>query len=102
MIAPCPICGGVTQSDGELGVWFVGCTDNSCALSGPIRSSEAEAIAAWNAVAEKVARHDRLVAALRELRKYVLSWTPNVLVTKSPLREHGLVRMADEALKGTE
>ena len=61
-IAPCPYpgCGNNTCSIVEVppNLWIM-C--DSCMAEGPSRPTEAEAIAAWNAVAEKVAWHDRLV-----------------------------------------
>lgn len=45
-LAPCPICNGeVDIHDYEDGYWRVICV---CTVHGPLRSTEAEAIAAWN------------------------------------------------------
>lgn len=61
MIAPCPWC---KQSEtcilGAADLHYVHCIFDGCSADGPLRSTEAEAIAAWNEVAEKVARNDAL------------------------------------------
>lgn len=47
-LKPCPFCGRDTaEVVGEVG-FLVWCGDNDCGTAGPIASTEAQAIAAWN------------------------------------------------------
>lgn len=51
----------------QFGTWLVGCT--SCSMDGPIASTEAEAIAAWN-TRHREASQAELVEALRGLLNF--------------------------------
>lgn len=67
MIAPCPWC---KQSEtcilGAADLHYIHCICDGCSADGPLRPTEAEAIAAWNKVAEKMARHDPMRVALEK------------------------------------
>lgn len=47
-LLPCPFCGGAAEQNHTTTRWWVTCCDSDCAGDGPIRESEAEAVAAWN------------------------------------------------------
>lgn len=55
-LKPCPFCGGVTPrifSSVSESAHFVVCTDNDCCVTGALKESEEDAIAAWNRRAGK-------------------------------------------------
>lgn len=60
-ILPCPYCGCVemgTSTHTKFGYSWIYCQD--CQAAGPGKSTEAEAIAAWNEVARKCRNYDEI------------------------------------------
>ena len=55
--SPCPWCGGKAGTNYANGYdEFVRCVGNKCAATGPLCSTNADAITAWNVVADAMAK----------------------------------------------
>jgi hypothetical protein len=90
-LQPCPFCsrdGACVEEDGDDGYCFVLCT---CSAEGPLRASEAEAIAAWNTRASLSSELARCRNALEGVRRFLVSapLESGVCCCGSPVEGHG-------------
>ncbi len=76
-LLPCPFCGDRgPEITGHRRHHWIACTSGTdCAVTGPVRGTEADAIAAWNHRAHTDAQAAR-IAELERALKDLMSWFP--------------------------